>query len=629
MQKPLLKQVINKDLGKGIITIPADPELIPQGAAKDSLGFISTPGQIELCRGRLLVGAEETASGFVKGEIWGYKWNGDGVHFRKVNTKIQYYNSTTELWVDIVTGLTASAEYSFSRYQSVAGTFVYATGVDGIYKIHVANPGDYCSMYDATKNYKGYSIIGTSRMYLWNTPTDKTGLYLSYIDLQDSSVYTTVSGEATTSLSGTLAFKAGDAKRTCFAVVITLTGTGEVYTDNYYGGLTGSLGGTGTINYTTGAYTISASGVGTAAYSWEMTNNHGITDFTYSGTRTAGQGNVFRQDEGGDPIQNVEIYDGKYYSLKSRTAYELNISSQAPYADLSATNLIFRKDIGLPNWKASTVTGKGIIFMNTANLDNPQLTILQKNLNGDNLEPITLANGFDFSKYTWDNCNMITSGEFIMFSGKSFGADANDRLFLYNVMRDTVDILPYGMRTAVTNEGLLYIGDSTTDTVYNALSGFDDDEFTIENYWISSDDRFNTEVLKKVKRLRLKGLITINQILEVYVSYDNEDFELVGTIRGDGTYVELSEVYTIGSQGIGAAGLGGETDNIDGSFYFAELKLSCPKFRKRTIKLVATGIGYVSVNMIDDFNIRTFQQRLPSKYRSKQNVSLDGTLTDQ
>ena len=36
-------------------------------SAQDSSGWISTDSGIELCRGRLLIGAEETANGFVKG----------------------------------------------------------------------------------------------------------------------------------------------------------------------------------------------------------------------------------------------------------------------------------------------------------------------------------------------------------------------------------------------------------------------------------------------------------------------------------------------------------------------------------------------------------------------------------
>lgn len=622
----MAREVIQKDLGKGIITLPKDPELIPRNSAQDSLGFISTDGQIELCKGRIVVGTEETTSSHLQGEGWGYTVTGTKVHFRKTDTKIQYYNTSTLLWVDIVTGLTSGAEYTFSPYQSLAGTFVYATGIDGIYKIHTANPGSYSSMYDSTKNYKGLSTIVNSRMSMWNVKGSLTTHFLSYTDsAQDSSVYTAVAAEATTSLTGTLAFKAGDAKRTCFGLVATHTVSGEVFTDNYDGTLTGSLGNTGTINYTTGAYTFSIAGVGTVNYSWEMTNAKGVTDFTYSATRTALQGDVVRQDEGGDAILNIIYHDGTYYSMKSNSVYALTIADTG----LTFNNKVFRKNIGLPYWRSVVATKKGIVFMDVSNPDKPQLTILQPNLQGDNLEPVTLANNFDFSQYLWSACAMESFGEFIVFSGMRSTSTTNDRLFMYNSRRGTIDILPYGAKTITTSAGLLYIGDTLTFNVYEILSGFDDDDGTIENYWISNDERYDSEYLKKVKKLRLKGLITPAQSLEIYVSYDDDAFALVGTIVGNGTYVDNQQSYTIGSQGIGTSVIGGETSTIDGSTYLAEIKISSPKFRKRKIKLKATGIGYISVNMIDDVNIRTFNQRLPSKYRSKQNVSVSGLLTDQ
>lgn len=618
-------EVITKNLGIGIYTIPSDPELIPKQASQDSLGWISTDGQIELCRGKIVVGAEETATGYVKGEGWGYNVLGTRIHFRKINTRIQYYNTATSLWVDIVTGLTDSAEYTFSPYQSLAGTFIYATGADGIYKIHTANPGSYSSMYDSTKNYKGKSMIVQSRMSLWDAKGSLTTHFLSYTDsAQDSTVYTSVSGEATVSLGGTLAFKAGDAKRTCFLVVITLTGTGEVYTDNYDGTLTGSLGGTGTINYTTGAYTTSAAGVGTASYSWEMTNAKGVTDFTFSATRTALQGDVVRQDEGGDAILNIVFHDGSYYSMKSRSVYKLTIANTG----LSFTNIVFRKDIGLPYWRAVVVTSKGIVFMDTANVAKPQLTILQPNLTGDNLEPVVLASQFDFSKYVWDACPLGTYGEFIVFSGRVSSSTINNKLFLYNVRRNTIDILPYGAKTITNDLGLLYIGDVLTDNIYNVLSGFDDDNDAIQNYWISDDDRYGTERLKKVKKLILKGIITPSQTIQIYISYDKDTWTLVGTILGNGDYVDYSSNYSIGSSGIGTAEIGSEADTVPGNTFLASIKLSGTKFRKRTLKLVAGGIGYIAINLIDDFNIRVFQQKLPARYRTKQNVSVDGLHTD-
>lgn len=623
----MAREVINKDLGKGIHTIPSDSELIPRQAAQDSLGFISTDGQIELCRGRLLIGAEETASGYVKGDGWGFKDDGTAVHFRKVNTKVQYYNTSTELWVDVITGLTASAEYSFCPYVSTAGTFMYITGIDGVFKIHTANPGSYSTMYTTTDTYRGKSIISNGRMFMWDLPKSKTGLYGSHKDGMElvSGNYTAISAEAFASLSGTLAFKAGGARRTCFVPVFTITGTGEVYTENRLGILTGSLGGTGTINYTTGAYTLSNPGVGTVNYQWEDANSKGVTDFTYTATRVALEGFILNQGEGGDFIQTIKPYDGKYYSIKNRTVYELTIDG----TDTVFNNVIFRRNIGLNYWRASVSTGKGIVFMDTSNLDKPRLTILQKNITGDNLEPITLCNHVDFSTYTWDACVMDTFGEYIVFSGRTADSSINNKLFLYNIRRDTLDILPYGAKTISTNEGLLYIGDILSDNIYQILSGFDDDGYTIENYWISNAERYGSESLKKVKRIRLKGLITPDQSVQVSISYDGDEPTLVGTILGNGSYVDYSESYPIGSQGIGTSPIGGESDNLEGNPFLVELKISSPKFRKRTIKLEARGLGYVSIDMIDDFDIKVFEQRLPSRYRTKQNVSLDGTLTDQ
>lgn len=612
-----------RGIGIGVYTIPSDPEIIPKQAAQDSLGWISSDGKIELCRGRYLLGAEDTTSSYSQGEGWGYKSDGTAVHFRKTNTKIQYFNTSTNSWVDVVTGLTDGYEMTFAPYSSLAGTFVFATSRDGIYKIHTANPGSYSSMYDAAKNFKGKSIIVTSRMHMWGLENDKTGHYGSYVDEGN---YTTVSAEALSDVSsGTLAFKSAGATRTCFGVVLTVTTSGQVFTDDYNGNLIGDAGGTGTINYTTGAFTTDDTGAGTVDYQWEDSNDGGVTDFTYSGTRLAGQGFMFRQDEGGDAIESIEVLDGKYYSIKSNSVYELNIGTD----DTTASNIVFRRNIGVPYWRASVATGKGIIFMDTSNLEQPRLTIIQRNPIGDNLEPFTLAEHFDFSKYLWDECSMDTFGEYIVFSGKTKDSVTNNRLFLYNLSKNTIDILPYSAKVITQNDGVLYIGDTTTFNSYKVLSGWDDDDYTITNYWISNDELFGSEFLKKVKRLRLKGLITPEQKLEVYVSYDNSAFTLVGTILGNGGYVDTGSSYEIGSNGIGTTIIGGETDYTVGSFYLAELKLSTPKFRKRTIKLKATGIGYVSVDMIDDFDIRRFQQKLPSKYRLRQNVSLDGTLTDQ
>jgi len=210
-------------------------EIIPKDASQDAQNWYTQDGVIKLIPGKAPVGSAGSV-GFITGEIFGYKVDGSTVHWRKAGTKIQYFDGTT--WQDTITGLTADADYTFTNYSSLAGTFTFAFGVDGIYKMHNANPASYNSMYNASINFKGFAFIDRGRTILWNRTEDKTGLYGSYVDNQravsgSTGVYTSVTGEATSSLTGTLAFKTGNPTRNCFNVQITLTGSGEVYTDNY------------------------------------------------------------------------------------------------------------------------------------------------------------------------------------------------------------------------------------------------------------------------------------------------------------------------------------------------------------------------------------------------------------
>lgn len=600
-------------------------ELINKDASSDALNFYNQDGKVILIPGKLLIGASGVA-GKVTGEHFGYKVDGSKVHWRKIGTKIQYLNGST--WTDVITGLTSTADYSFANYSSLAGTFTFAGGADGIFKMHNAVPGSYTAMYDSTKNFKGKILIDKGRMILWDRAEDKTGLYGSYIDVQNSTVYTTVTGEVIADVaSGTLAFKGGGAKRNCFGVVITDTSSGEVFTDNYLGVLVGSLGNSGTINYITGAFTITGqSGAGTASYQWEDSNIHGITDFTKSSTRLAGEGFQFPQDDGGDPIMNVLVGFNGYYSMKGSSAYLLQIGP----TDLATgtTNEVYRKQIGVSSYRGSLSTGQGIIFMNTSSPEKPEMTILQPNLAGDSLVPKVLFTQFKFANYLYDDCTIESYERYILVACKTLNATNNDTLLLCDLTNNTVNITNYGCRTLVNSNGLLYMGSSIVESVYQLFTGFDDDGYSINNYWIGKGETWDTTNLKKYRKLRLKGNIGLNQSYGVYISYDDSGFQLVGTILGTGSYVDYSSPQTIGSNIIGNSQIGG--DQIVSIYpYFAEIRLKkVPKFRKRTIKFVAQGIGYVSIEYQMDVNIDLYEQKIPSRFRQKQNVNLAGTTTN-
>lgn len=604
-------------------------EVISQSAASTSLNWYNQNGKLILIPGKYIIGVSGVA-GSVTGEIFGYKVNGTKVHWRKIGTKIQYLNGTT--WTDVITGLTSAADYSFTNYSSLAGAFTFAIGVDGIYKMNNANPGSFISLYSSTKNFKGKAFIDKGRMILWDVPNDKTSIRGSYIDAQNGTVYTTVTGEATTSLTGTLAFKAGGATRNAFGIQITLTGTGEVYSDNFSGTLTGTLGGTGTINYVSGAYTLSNAGVGTANYQWEDSNIKGVTDFTKSATRLAGEGFIFPQDEGGDPILNVVIGSDGYYSMKQNSAYRLSIDSD----DLGATNEVYRKQMGTMSYRGSLSTSKGIIFINTTNPEKPEMTILQPNLAGDSLVPVVLFPQFKFANYLYDDCTVESYERYILVACKSLNATVNDTLLLCDLTAKTVNITGYAGRTFVSNDGLLYMGSSIVQSVYQLFSGFDDDGYALQNYWLGKGETWGGkegglmgQYLKKYRKIRLKGGISLNQSYAVYISYDDAGFQLVGGVLGSGSYVDYSSPQTIGSNYVGESQIGG--DQLTSVYpYFVEIRLKkVPKFRKRIVKFVALGIGYVHVEYQMDWGIDVYEGKIPSRFRQKQNVNLAGTLTNQ
>jgi hypothetical protein len=628
-----LRQATIQAFSKGTHNL-VDSELIPQDAASESRNWLTRDGKIELMYGRQAFG-DEGAAGKIYAEHTGSRVDGTEVRFRKAGTKIQYYDVTTEDWEDTLTGLSLG-DVTFTNYSSLAGAFVYVTSPEiGIYKIPTANPASAVNMYDATKNFKGYAFINEGRMILWGRDRDKTGLYGSWIDAQDGDVYTTVSAEILGSgdgvdktFSGTLAFKAGGATRTCHGVVITVTG-GEVVTDDFNGNLIGNNGAVGTINYATGAWSIlfdtapaNASNNITAGYQWENSNAKGVTDFSKSTPRQPGQGFVVRQDQGGDEIKVVIPHDGSYFSMKARSVYQFTLDA----ADTNPKNELIRTDVGVETLRGAVATNIGIIFLNTGNPSKPMMNVLKRDPLGDNFTTAPMFAHFKFENYQYDDVSLFSWDRYVLTACKD-NSPENNRILMCNILDQTVDVTDYGARAFARFGGLVHAGDPVSLTTYELFTGFDDMGTVLTNEWESKDEKYSSQALKKVKRLRFRGLIDSNQIVEVYWSQDESEYQLIGTIRGDQDYVDYQSSTAVGTSLIGNQVVGGE-GKVNVYTFYMELKMRTPKFRKRKIKFVATGLGYVAIQEITDFDIWRFEERIPKQYRQKQNVSIDGTQDD-
>jgi len=126
---------------------------------------------------------------------------------------------------------------------------------------------------------------------------------------------------------------------------ISVTDGTETFKDDRNGLMVGDLGGTGTVNYATGAVSVTFvtaptnSQAITTTYYWEDSTSTGILDYTGG---LNGQGKSFRQDDGGGILQaifNINTIEYCFHLLKTW-------QFTATLDDTNSTNLPYR-NVGL------------------------------------------------------------------------------------------------------------------------------------------------------------------------------------------------------------------------------------------------------------------------------------------
>lgn len=622
--------VKNEQFKQGLVNKYEDKS-IPRGAQSGGYNFLNLLDKIELTRGRFLLGTEILGSGEVTGLHVCEKVDGTKVLVKTYNTNLEYYDDATNTWIVMKNNLTNGIENSFSNYHSLAGAQMFlSNNKDGMIKVITANLTSPISLYDSARNFKGKIRIIDNRTILWGRDEDKTGFYESYIETGVVGVqYTAVAAEAIgmagmMTYSGTLAFKAGNPKANCFGLSIKEAG-GETFTDNYNGTLTGSAGGTGTINYATGAYSVTFNvvtvGAVTADYTWEdSTNLKGLADFTKSSPRQAGEGAILRQDVGGDHIQTVMKFGDDMFSIKRIRTYKVNLTND----DTNASNLVYRERAGVPNWLAACETEEGIFFLDDSTEDEPKLRIFKPAEQNALMIPVAATESVDLRGYLFDKCSMVAWGDYVVFTARSIGSTKNDTVFMFHRVYRSINRIKWPIYRLAVYNGSLIGGESISNNVYILFSGFDEDNFGYTAEWESSSDNLGNDTLKKVKRLRFEGHIGLDQKIYVYAKYDDGNYQLLvdekhpeGAIDGRAAYVEKGRAVTIGSRTVGRLEVGGGGDGVTAYHYFTEFNINTTKFRRVKIKLRVTdeNIGYASCSMYEFFDIRLKRFKLPSKYR--------------
>jgi len=614
---------INKFLG---LVNAIDADKLKEGTVVDGLNWLITPDKLELRRGMKLLGTD-AGIGQITGLRAGRKIDGVDLLFRTRARKIEYYDDTTEDWIengsDSLPLLANGEEICLDPYTSLAGYAIYLTSPNSsIYKIMLANPGSLIDMSSTT--FKGKMRIKNSRMFLWDRKgstgaIDKTGLYGSHLDKDLYSDFTLVTTEAIGSLgsltyTGTLAFKGSGATRSCFNVTFT-DGT-ETFNDNQDGTLTGSAGGTGTINYATGAYSITfnsvAGGAVTSTYYWEDPRNGGICDFTPpSSPRGATESFILRQDDGGGDLQNISEYNSDMYCFHEKKTWKLTISAD----DTDAANLPFRTKVGISNWRAMVETGDGIYYLDTSDDNDPKVRLLTLSAYSTEVIPRSISDGLDLSDYAFDKAVMKEWGDYILLACRRVASTENDRMFIYD-RRYGCWSVPTDYQASVIEiyNGAIELGDSTTNNVYECFSGWDDDDSEINNYIVLNETILGYDGLKKPRRFIIEGEIQPTQTLKIYLSTDKSNFVEIGTIDGDGAYVDMGSNVYIGATTIGKKEVGGGGTGEIANHYQREFRITADKGETFQIKFQATGIGYASVSRYGLKDLRKKGRKTAGKY---------------
>ncbi len=428
-----------------------------------------------------------------------------------------------------------------------------------------------------------------------------------------------VGNSGSTTYSGTLSAITG--LKTCFNVVFT---DGVVtLTDDKNGAFTGSTGGSGTINYATGAYSITftspaARGV-SVGYSHEDSTLGGVADFTFSATRIASQGFFLPQPTGGD-LLTVLGYQTDFYCIHEKNAWLLTINAD----DLTVSNKEWRNHLGMANWRGGVSTADGIYYIDVKDPVNPKfkLLTLQSTPSGIGTEvvPIDVSSSLDLSGFDFSDSVGFQWGDYILFQGKQNSSTVNDRLFAYNLVWKSFDVLEYNTSCLANYDDELWAGDVLSNNVMKLFSSTSANGSIINNYWIGKLTKLQIEELKKTKRLTLKGAIGAAQDIKVSLSFNRGSFVEIGHILGTGSYVDLTTEALIGQSAVGSESVGGGSDGTPKYYYVrefhSELLNVMTRFDEVQIKIEAQNVGYASVTEISFYDIKTYGQKNLRRYRA-------------
>lgn len=368
----------------------------------------------------------------------------------------------------------------------------------------------------------------------------------------------------------------------------------EYFTDDKNGILNSNLGGTGTINYATGAISVTFNTAPinanplNAIYLWEDSTDDGILDITDTPTN-------FRQSDAGN-MQNLFSIGADEYCMHSIKTYVLTMNATIS----NSTNLIYRSKVGIPYWRAAAETGEGIVYLDYTNPNSPAVRILQTSQFSTAIIPNDISEALELSTYGFDYPVIHDWGNYYILVCQNKTNAVNDTFnsvaFLYNKVSKLWDRCDFYASCLADYGGGLIAGDSISKNVNKIFSGYDDEVGVIDNAYITEQSNLGlSEGTQKFNLFNIDGFINPDQSFDIYASYDDSNFSLIGTVEGRGDYVDFTQGHIVGGSTVGDAvvGSGGQPN----SFHFQyEFKVNSDRFHYIQLKFVAKGVGALQIN---------------------------------
>lgn len=385
---------------------------------------------------------------------------------------------------------------------------------------------------------------------------------------------------------------------------------GDIYLAEYLfddknGNLTSTLGGTGSINYTTGAFTLNFNTAPLngqkifAQYYIEDSTSGGVADFTVDGA-TNGQGKVYSQNDGAGAIQGVFPFDQVEYIFHILKTWYLTVGTD----DTKASNYPYRSSLGIPYFRGGYSTDDGIVFLDLSHPSLPKVQVLEiDNANATavvTVVPAPLSDTLDLTQYGFTKVVIRRWGDYDIMACQAtvngVVSTINTQCFIRNIYSGLWDLLNYPISCLDEYLGMLLSGDSLSNNIFTLFSGFDDDGSLINNYWKSKQYNLGIQGLKTTGRFVVRGLIQQTQSIDVLASFDNGNFIKLFTIAGNGAYVNTGTPAEVGANTIGSQVIGGGGGTVTAYPFEIDYPIASDLYEYVQIQFQGTNIGYAQID---------------------------------